>query len=370
MAKKSFWDDDGSKYGTYEGPRGNASEWASAFSDAWNNSECVEIIEGTSPHQILGIERNATLTEIKTAYRNLARIHHPDKGGDAAQFHIITNAYKKLKSHRETKTRTVRQTETEPDDIDIIIPQLLTPIEESELEFYLNNSNFGCQEKKDGRHLTIQKIENSVFVRNKKGKRSVSYDHAISSSLPNNDILLDGEIIGDHFYTWDILSLDGNNLRTMTYRQRYNLLHSIHFGNHITKLGMVIENKQQFFDALKNENKEGIVFKNLNAPFTAGKTMDQLKFKFYAEASVIVAPGRPGKASIGMELYNYYGIKEFVGYCSCALHPLPSPGTIAEVRYLYAYRGGKLYQTTFKEIRDDVNPMECTTDQLKYKPGT
>ncbi len=34
------------------------------------------------PYQILGIDRNATDEEIKTAYRNLARKYHPDSYGD------------------------------------------------------------------------------------------------------------------------------------------------------------------------------------------------------------------------------------------------------------------------------------------------
>ncbi len=34
------------------------------------------------PYQILGIDRNATDEEIKTAYRNLARKYHPDNYGD------------------------------------------------------------------------------------------------------------------------------------------------------------------------------------------------------------------------------------------------------------------------------------------------
>jgi len=44
----------------------------------------------------LGVARNATPEEIKKAYRRLASTHHPDKGGDTAQFQKIQQAYETL----------------------------------------------------------------------------------------------------------------------------------------------------------------------------------------------------------------------------------------------------------------------------------
>lgn len=45
-------------------------------------------------YQILGISSGATEEEIKKAYRKLAHLHHPDKGGDAKKFSQINTAYK------------------------------------------------------------------------------------------------------------------------------------------------------------------------------------------------------------------------------------------------------------------------------------
>lgn len=50
------------------------------------------------PHQILGVSETADPAEIKTAYRKLARLHHPDKGGDARRFEEIARAYRSLLS--------------------------------------------------------------------------------------------------------------------------------------------------------------------------------------------------------------------------------------------------------------------------------
>lgn len=47
-------------------------------------------------YQVLGLARTASEREIKIAYRKAARIAHPDRGGDAALFRQITQAYEVL----------------------------------------------------------------------------------------------------------------------------------------------------------------------------------------------------------------------------------------------------------------------------------
>jgi len=47
-------------------------------------------------YQTLGVSRDASPDDIKKAYRKLASIHHPDKGGDTATFQNIQTAYEVL----------------------------------------------------------------------------------------------------------------------------------------------------------------------------------------------------------------------------------------------------------------------------------
>jgi molecular chaperone DnaJ len=47
-------------------------------------------------YSILGVSRDATADQIKTAYRRAASQHHPDKGGDKEQFQKIQEAYATL----------------------------------------------------------------------------------------------------------------------------------------------------------------------------------------------------------------------------------------------------------------------------------
>lgn len=47
-------------------------------------------------YSTLGVDKNASQEEIKKAYRRMANQHHPDKGGNAAQFQKIQEAYSTL----------------------------------------------------------------------------------------------------------------------------------------------------------------------------------------------------------------------------------------------------------------------------------
>lgn len=56
------------------------------------------------PYITMGVHRNSTPDEIKKAYRKLAGIHHPDKGGDTKRFQEIQQAYDLLTTPRPTPT--------------------------------------------------------------------------------------------------------------------------------------------------------------------------------------------------------------------------------------------------------------------------
>lgn len=75
-AKKGFLDG----YKTYDTSNGfgNESEWKDAFNQRMGYGEAKTILSNDDPYSILGLVYGATLSEIKTAYRKLAKIWHPD----------------------------------------------------------------------------------------------------------------------------------------------------------------------------------------------------------------------------------------------------------------------------------------------------
>jgi DnaJ family protein A protein 2 len=56
-----------------------------------------------NPYKTLGVSQSSSGADIKKAYRDLAKIHHPDKGGDSEQFKKITRAYEVLSDNSSKK---------------------------------------------------------------------------------------------------------------------------------------------------------------------------------------------------------------------------------------------------------------------------
>jgi bifunctional non-homologous end joining protein LigD len=255
------------------------------------------------------------------------------------------------------------------------IPQLLNPIDESEVEKYLLNDAWGGQEKKDGVHVQVKIINEPLYqnmkVFNKKGKEIPFIKEWLNEF--SHACLLDGEKIGDYYHVFDILDLYTNSLRLSGYEERHEILSKLKFLSRfkIVPLAIGYKAKKELYDRLLKEDKEGIVFKRLNAIHTPGRPAsygDMLKFKFYSTASVRVAPGREGKRSIGMEVLDG-NAWTFVGNCTIPPNKeIPEIGCVVEVRMLYYNKGGSIYQPTYLGLRDDTEPKECIISQLKCKP--
>ncbi|OQM27051.1 WGR domain-containing protein (plasmid) [Leptospira interrogans serovar Hebdomadis] len=252
--------------------------------------------------------------------------------------------------------------------------QLLNPIDEEELSTYVEDDQYGAQEKLDGNRMMIRKIGDNVEGINRKGLiiaiSQILHDHSLSFS---EDFILDGEVIGDVFFPFDIFSKDGKDIQHLPYQERYAILESILKDQdeifHIVKLVKSTKGKKVLLEELREKQKEGIVFKDLNASYKAGRPSSkgsQIKFKFYETATVSVETVNL-KRSVSMRLYNG---NEWVSVGNVTIpvnFAIPKENDIIEVRYLYAYKGGSLYQPTYLGTRTDADENDCDLKQLKYK---
>ncbi|OCC27619.1 ATP-dependent DNA ligase-like domain protein [Leptospira interrogans serovar Canicola] len=281
---------------------------------------------------------------------------------------------KMAKGYTEIESGTPYLHSTKEERVSGVHCQLLNPIDEEELSTYVEDDQYGAQEKLDGNRMMIRKIGDNVEGINRKGLiiaiSQILHDHSLSFS---EDFILDGEVIGDVFFPFDIFSKDGKDIQHLPYQERYAILESILKDQdeifHIVKLVKSTKGKKVLLEELREKQKEGIVFKDLNAPYKAGRPSSkgsQIKFKFYETATVSVETVNL-KRSVSMRLYNG---NEWVSVGNVTIpvnFAIPKENDIIEVRYLYAYKGGSLYQPTYLGARTDADENDCDLKQLKYK---
>jgi bifunctional non-homologous end joining protein LigD len=251
-------------------------------------------------------------------------------------------------------------------------PQLLNFIEEAEVERYIEDDDYWAQQKHDGERRLLLKKDNEITATNKKGEAiggAVTILESVRAAKAN--LLVDGEDMGAKLHAFDLLELHGDDLRPWTYFNRLLALENIEFGAavEVVYTAKTTKEKRTLLNRLICAEAEGIVFKRYNAPYTAGKPNsggDQVKFKFYETATLRVFKVNE-KSSVGMSLFENdseisVGNVTIPPNASC-----PEVGDFIEVRYLYAYKGGSLFQPTFLGIRTDVDQSDCQLSQLKYK---
>lgn len=251
------------------------------------------------------------------------------------------------------------------------VPQLLNTIrEESVLENLLNDTVHIMQEKHDGERRPVLVENGVVSAMNKEGVISALPKNLVDDALLiGSDIRFDGEVIGERYVAFDLLEWQGENLREKPYKERFEKLKEIfeplHFsGIEVTNSAQTPEEKQALFVELKARHAEGSVFKRADAAYAPGRPASggsQMKHKFVEVCSVRVS-ARNNKRSVAVECWdNDSDTAIALGDITIpANHDIPEVGAIVNVRYLYKYDNGSLFQTTYLGARDD----QTTPDRL------
>ena len=253
-------------------------------------------------------------------------------------------------------------------------PMLLNEVGDRELLARAPDPNWVFQEKYDGNRILLVKRGGDLTSYSRTGRETRALPKPIVAAALAcpEDFILDGEIVDDTIWAFDLLRGVEGDISELPYHRRIVYL-GLLFGHSRAGIRVVEtaekpESKFALFAAVRERGGEGIVLKNANAAYSPGRPNSggpALKYKFVASASVIVASHNV-KRSVNMKLADGTAIG------SVTIPPnraIPEIGLVIEVRYLYAHRGGALCQPVYLATRTDVAPSECTAEQLKYKGG-
>lgn len=237
-------------------------------------------------------------------------------------------------------------------------PQLLDSIKESDLEFYLSSPLWGAQEKKDGERRQFSWCSSYGYLGSNRKSKPVPIPLEFEKSAlmifgKERKFHIDGEIIGESLFAFDILALD-SDLRQIAFDERFKILEKC-LGNiadntlTIVPLAKSESEKRTLLQSIIESNGEGIVFKRLDSQYFERS----LKFKLYDDATVIVT-------GINLQRSVSIGVlgdeDEIIKVGNLTIPPnkdIPSVGSLLDVKYLYYYSGGSLYQPTYIKLRED-----------------
>lgn len=268
-------------------------------------------------------------------------------------------------------------------------PQLLNTISEDEAVRLIEDDRWAAQEKMDGERRAAHAVVGGVTGINRKGL-SVPLPTSLADELQtieaaSGTIRVDGEIIGDILYVFDLHVHQGISLcqrQGWLARMRQAAL-SLANCRQIKPVPFAVttEEKRALWERVKAAHGEGVVFKRIDSLVTEGRPNiggDWLKFKFTESASCCVTAVNPGKRSVKIGLLDSSKRPDVlngpmiipVGNVTIPPnHAIPVAGDIVEVEYLYAYQGGSIYQPVYRGKRMDLDVGACTTAQLKFKPA-
>lgn len=257
--------------------------------------------------------------------------------------------------------------------------ELLTEIGEKEALRYIQNDQYIAQLKEDGDRCGVMKGNNgAVFGINRKGEpRPLPREVAESfATLDARTFKLDGEILDnpDYSVVWDVLELNGQDLRQKPYEERLAILQGL-VGEERPYISVVPTwdgqlAKTQAVISLHELGAEGVVFKKRNASWQPGRNGQHVKYKFWATATCRVCEKTVRKHlahnSCALELFDEKTQRwRLVGHTSLNGKPAVKSGDLVEIKYLYFDR--QLYQPELLRVRVDLDESAAVMSQLKHK---
>jgi len=252
---------------------------------------------------------------------------------------------------------------------------LLNPIDSEEAERLLSDDEWAMQAKVDGIRLMIEITDGKAFGYNRRGIQ-IPLPSGIESSLADLEgSFLDGELVGENFHAFD-------EVLAMEFHQRFAGLRSKLKESaciRIVETAWATKEKRGLHKKLQQANAEGVVFKRKSALYTSGRPAsggNYLKHKFVQSATCVVT-GINDKRSVSLavsaspskKMGKSAAKRIAVGNVTIPSNQsIPEVGDIVEVRYLYYFANGSLFQPVYLGVREDLDATEIDlVGDLKLK---
>ncbi len=262
--------------------------------------------------------------------------------------------------------------------------QLLNSLEERELERFLTDDRVIAQQKVDGQRVLVrvgaQRESEEIVATNREGQlTSVARPILEGLSYLPADTIVDGEVVGDALWLFDLLQVGERDVRGLGYWSRFTVLSeelepALNGPVAVLPAFQGTKAKRALHARLIASNAEGIVFKERDAPYASGRPASggpQRKLKFIKSADVFILENAGNAYRMGVwDQARIFEVgKVFAGTTNESRRALDErlrsgERPVAEVRYLYATADHQLFQPVFVRLRDDKPSEQCRRDQL------
>lgn len=239
-----------------------------------------------------------------------------------------------------------------------------------QLEEMLHSADWAEQRKYDGERCSVSLRRGSIVAYNRKGmQKSLSAvaeaelkKLTIQPDFSNDrETILDGELMGDVYIAFDLLTIRDVDMRTMPFYERYGALEAL-MDNHqglLAPTAWTEEEKEAMRTQAAAESWEGTMGRHVDAPYVAGRSDKVRKNKQWASCTCRVLTAHPTKRSVQIALRDDDGFEEACGNVTIPVNQdMPDVDELVEVKYLYALPGGSLYQPIFHGVRDDKDEAD------------
>ena len=254
-------------------------------------------------------------------------------------------------------------------------PMLAATVDHADLNALLDSDSWVMQPKLDGDRVIIEVLDGVVTAYNRQGQPKVTNVPlaalAVFRGLTSGRWLIDGEIVGKTLYLFDMPAGPHHRedaawaVRDAALTATMSVLGGA-TGVDVVRHASGPDAKRAMLAAAEKGRKEGVIFRDITAAYTPGRSAALLKHKFTKTVDAVITAVRiGGKDNAALGVYDGSGGLVRIGQVS-TIGKAAAVSDVVEVRYLYTTNPDSpvLFQPTILRTRHDKAASECHLAQL------